>query len=68
MKMKPSKCKFFERKVSYLGRLVSGEGYTVDPKSVESTTSKIQKKPNNIPELCSLLGLVGYFKKINTKL
>ena len=66
--MKPPKCKFFERKVSYLGRLVSGEVYTVYTVSVESITSKIQKKPNNIPELCSLLGLVGYFKKINTKL
>ena len=62
IKIKPSKCKFFKREVSYLGRLVSAEGYTVDPKSVESVTSKIRKKPNNISELHSLLGLVGYFR------
>ena len=39
------------------------EGYAVDPKSVESITSKIQKKPNNVSELCSLLGLVRYFRR-----
>ena len=42
---------------------MSAEGYTVDPKSVESITSKIQKKRNNISELRSLLGLVGYFRR-----
>ena len=61
--MKSSKCKFLKREVSYLGRLVSAEGYTVDPKSVESITSKIRKKPNNISELRSLLDLVGYFRR-----
>ena len=63
IKIKPSKCKFFKREVSYLGQLVSAEGYTVDAKSVESITSKIRKKPNNISELRSLLGLVGYFRR-----
>ena len=36
IKINTSKCKFFQREVSYLGRLVSAKGYTVDPKSVES--------------------------------
>ena len=63
IKIKPSKCNFFKREVSYSGRLVSPEGYTVDPKTVESITSNIWKKPNNISELRSLFGLVGYFKK-----
>ena len=42
---------------------MSAEGYTVDPKSAESVTSKIRKKPNNISELRSLPRLVGYFRK-----
>ena len=63
IKIKPSKCKFFKSEVPYLGRLVSAEGYTVDPKSVESIISKVRKKPNNISELPSLLGLVGYFRR-----
>ena len=63
IKIKPSKCKFFNREVSYLGRLMSAEGYNLNPKSVELITSKIRKKPNNISELYSLLGLVGYVRR-----
>ena len=37
---------------------------TMDPKSVESITLKIQKKPNNISEPRSLLDLVGYFRRL----
>ena len=64
IKIKSFKCKFFKREVSYLGRLVSAEVYTVDPKSVESITSKIRKKPNNISVLRSLRGLVGYLGRL----
>ena len=37
---------------------------TGDPKSVESITLKMRKKPNSISELRSLLGLVGYFRRL----
>ena len=63
MKIKPSKCKFFKREVSCLGRLISSGGYTVDPKSIESITTKGRKQPNNVAELRSLLGLIGYFRR-----
>ena len=61
IKTKPSKCNFVKREVSYIGRLISAEGYTVDPRSLEAFTSKIRKRPSNISELRSLLGLIGYF-------
>jgi len=63
IKIKASKCQLFKREVSYLGRLISSEGYMIDPKNVESVTSKINKVPKNISELRSLLGLVGYFRR-----
>ena len=63
IKIKPSKCQFFKRQVSYLGRLISSDGYTLDPKSIDSITSKIRRKPQTVSELRSLLGLVGYFRR-----
>ena len=63
IKIKPSKCNFFKREVSYLGRLISAEGYTVDPRSTEALTTKIRKRPTNISELRSLLGLIGSFRR-----
>ena len=63
IKIKPSRCNFFKRQVSYLGRLISAEWYTVDPRSTEALTSKIRKRPTNISELRSLLGLIGYFRR-----
>ena len=47
----------------YYGRLASAEGYTLDPRSTEALTSKIRKRPTNISELSSLLGLIGYFRR-----
>ena len=58
-----SKCKVFRREISYLGRLISSEGYTADPKNILAVTSKINKKPETISELRTLLGLVGYFRR-----
>ena len=63
VKFKPSKCNFFKREVSYLGRLISVEGFIVDPRSTEALTSKIRKRPTNISELRILLGLIDYFRR-----
>ena len=63
IKIKPRKCQLFKREVSYLGRIISGSGYTVDPSNIEAVVSKINKKPQTITELRSLLGLIGYFRR-----
>ena len=61
IKIKVSKYQLFKREISYLGRVISADGYTIDPKNVDAVLGKLNKKPNNITELRSLLGLVGYF-------
>ena len=63
IKIKTSKCQLFKRKISYFGRVISADGYTMDPKNVDAALGKLKKKPNNITELCSLPSLVGYFPR-----
>ena len=53
----------FQNEVSYLGRLISSEGYTTDPKNIIAVKSKILSPPKTITELRSTLGLVGWFRK-----
>ena len=55
IRIKASKRKLFRREISYLGRLISSEGYTADPKNILAVTSKINKKPETISELRTLL-------------
>ena len=63
VKIKASKCQFFKHEVSYVGRVISAEGYTNDPKQIASIASRIKMKPNNIADLRSMLGLIGYFRR-----
>ena len=51
IKIKASKCNFFRREFSYLGRLISAEGYTVNPRSTEALASKIRKEQTKISKL-----------------
>ena len=56
---KLSKCEFWLNKVSFLGHIVSKEGIRVDPKKIEVVVE--WKPPRNFTEVCSFLGLVGYY-------
>ena len=58
---KLSKCEFWLREVSFLGHIVSEEGIQVDPKKVEVIIE--WKPPRNVMEVCSFLGLVGYYRR-----
>ena len=63
IKIKASKSHLFRREISYLGRILSADEYTIRPKNVDAVLGKLKKKPNSIIELRSLLGLVGYFRQ-----
>ena len=54
----------FKREISYHGRIISSTGYTADPKNIVTTSSKLKKKPSSITELRSILGLMGYVRKL----
>ena len=61
LKLKPSKCIFFQREVSYLGHLVSEKRVSTDPAKIESI--KEWPRPPNISEVRSLVGLCSYHRR-----
>ena len=65
LKLKPSKCKFFKQKLTYLGHVVSKHGIQTDSKKVEA----IHKwpVPTNVIEVRSFLGFTNYYQRFIKK-
>ena len=61
LKLKPNKCEFFMRKVTYLGYEVSEEGIHTDPKKLTALTT--WPVPKNIKEVRTFLGFTGYYRR-----
>ena len=61
VKLRADKCVFMKSEVRYLGRLVSGDGYRVDPVDTEAL-ERFREPPSTVGELRSLLGLFGYYR------
>ena len=55
LKLKPSKCEFFKKKITYLGHLVSEKGIEVDPKKSEAVWK--WPIPKTVTDVRSFLGL-----------
>ena len=60
LKLKPSKCKLFQRRVSFLGHVVSGKGLEPDPAKVSAITE--WPVPRNVTEVRSFVGLASYYR------
>jgi hypothetical protein len=58
---KLSKCSFYQSKIHYLGHVISGEGISVDLAKVEAIMEWTVTM--NITEVCSFMGLVGYYRR-----
>ena len=61
LKLKPSKCRFFQRKVSFLGHVVSEEGIKTDPVKIECV--KTWPGPKTVKQVRSFLGLASYYRR-----
>lgn len=61
LKLKPSKCNLFRRKINFLGHVVSEEGVSCDPNKLE----KVKNWPNpiNVKQVKQFLGLASYYRK-----
>jgi len=60
LKLKPSKCKLFQKRVSFLGHVVSGKGIEPDPAKVSAVTE--WPVPRNVTEVRSFVGLASYYR------
>ena len=61
MKLKPSKCEFFKRRIAFLGHIVSDKGIETDPKKIEAIVD--WPIPKTIHDVCSFLGFTNYYRK-----
>ena len=62
LKLKPSKCKFFQSSLSYLGHLISEEGIATDPSKIQAVEE--WPVPESVSQVKSFLGFVGYYRFI----
>jgi hypothetical protein len=56
-----SKCDFFQKKIHYLGHVISKEGVVVDPDKIESIME--WPTPKDISDIRSFMGLEGYYRR-----
>ena len=61
-KLKPRKCNLFKNEVRYLGRIVSEQGYQIDPAETSVIENMKQLNPKTVGELRRILGFAGYYR------
>ena len=61
LKLKPSKCDFFQKEIKFLGHRVSEVGISTDPQKVEAV--KDWPTPKTARQVKSFLGLASYYRR-----
>lgn len=62
VKLTPKKCELFKSSVRFLGRLVTGEGYTMDPAELAPVMSLKERAIDTVGELRQVLGFLSYYR------
>ena len=61
VKLKPMKCNLFKREVTFLGRIVSKDGYKLDPSTIDPVLNLKKTVPKTVGDVCKLVGLLSYY-------
>ena len=61
LKLKPSKCQFFQTEVLYLGHIIGRDGIACDHEKIEAV--KYWPTPQTVKDVCSFFGLAGYYRR-----
>ena len=61
VKLKPRKCELLKREVTFLGRIISEDGYRMDPKGTSAVTHLKNVKPKTVGEVRRVVGLLGVY-------
>jgi archaellum component FlaC len=61
LRINREKCKFFQSKIEYLGHVIDSEGLHKSDKKIQSILKC--KRPENVSELRTFLGLANYYNK-----
>ena len=62
-KLKPKTCKLFRTEVNFLGRVVSAEGYNLDPATIAPVLNLAKTPPKTIGQVRQVVGLLGYYHR-----
>ena len=63
VKLKPRKCSLFKREIRFLGRIVSGDGYRINPESVKAVEKLKETLPKTVGEVRQLAGTLSYYRR-----
>ena len=61
LKLKPSKCQFFKKRIHYLGHIVSSKVIETDPKKIEAIVN--WPSPRTVHEVRNFWGFTNYYRK-----
>ena len=62
LKIKGSKCNFFQKRASFLGHSISESGVKVDPEKVRAVER--MRETSSLKDVRAFQGLVNYYRKL----
>ncbi len=62
VKLSPHKCELFQRKVRFLGRIVSEDGYSMDPAEIAPVQALKLRTTSTVGDLRKMMGFLSYYR------